>query len=350
MTAPGPYAKTDLGALYLGNSEELLSGDLGKSLEGRVQLIFTSPPFPLNHKKRYGNLTGKSYRKWLKNLAPLFARLLKPDGSIVIELGNAWEKGKPVQSLLPLQSLLDFVSHKDAGLRLCQQFVCHNPARLPSPAQWVTIERCRITDSYTQLWWMATSDRPKADNRKVLRPYSKSMLKLLERGDYNSGKRPSGHTIGEKSFLEDHGGSIPLNLFPVEPINTTEPISNRISNNLEEVLRLPHSIFSLSQTSSNDFFRVQCKARGIQPHPAPIHPRLVDFFVQFLTDPGDLVLDPFSGSNVVGYVAEKTERSWVSFEAEKEYAMQSCIRFYEPGMSGIKIHDSEDEDLFDDLG
>ena len=108
------------------------------------QLIFTSPPFPLNRKKRYGNKTGKEYLAWLHDLAPRLTELLTPNGSIVLELGNAWEPGIPVMSTLALEAFLDF---KKAGrLNLCQQFICHNPARLPSPAQWVTVERIRVKD------------------------------------------------------------------------------------------------------------------------------------------------------------------------------------------------------------
>src|SRR5690606_29409967 len=121
---------------------------LGKQLKGKVQLILTSPPFPLNNKKSYGNLSGDEYLTWFTSLAPLFASLLTEDGSIVVELGNAWVPGRPVQSLLHLESLLAFVKHEEAGLRLCQQFICYNPARLPSPAQWVTIKRERVTDSF----------------------------------------------------------------------------------------------------------------------------------------------------------------------------------------------------------
>jgi len=147
--------ETDLGRYYLGDSPSVLKNAVGEDLEGTVNLILTSPPFPLNKKKKYGNLQGEEYRQWLAGLAPVFSRLLAPDGSVVIELGNAWEPGRPVQSLLHLHSLIDFVEHQDADLRLCQQFVCYNPARLPSPAQWVTVERMRVTDSFTQVWWMA---------------------------------------------------------------------------------------------------------------------------------------------------------------------------------------------------
>src|SRR5947209_2791561 len=133
-----PIFKTAAGDLFLGKCEDVLKS-LKKQIGGKVQLILTSPPFPLKRKKRYGNFTGKAYIDWLSSLAPLFADLLTDDGSIVIELGNAWEPEQPVQSLLPLKSLLAFAENKKANLKLCQEFICFNPARLPSPAQWVTI-------------------------------------------------------------------------------------------------------------------------------------------------------------------------------------------------------------------
>jgi site-specific DNA-methyltransferase (cytosine-N4-specific) len=115
-----------------------------------VNLILTSPPFPLNNKKSYGNLEGKEYKKWFTGLAEIFAYLLTPDGSIVIEMGNSWLNGRPVQSLLHLESLMGFVKNRRADFRLCQQFICYNPSRLPGPAQWVTVNRIRTTDSFTQ--------------------------------------------------------------------------------------------------------------------------------------------------------------------------------------------------------
>jgi hypothetical protein len=172
--------ETALGKYYTGKAEDLLTSDLTE-LRNKVQLILTSPPFPLNKKKKYGNLQGEEYKNWFINLAEIFSNLLTEDGSIVIELGNSWEPGLPVQSLLHLESLLGFVKNPKVNLRLCQEFVCYNPSRLPSPAQWVTVNRIRTIDSFTHLWWMSKSDYPKANNRKVLRPYSKSMKLLLKK-------------------------------------------------------------------------------------------------------------------------------------------------------------------------
>ncbi len=311
--------ETAVGKYYTGNAEDLLTSDLTE-LKNKVQLILTSPPFPLNKKKRYGNLQGEEYKNWFINLAEIFSNLLTEDGSIVIELGNSWEPGLPVQSLLHLESLIGFVKSPKANLRLCQEFVCYNPSRLPSPAQWVTIDRIRTIDSFTHVWWMSKSDYPKADNKKVLRPYSKSMKLLLKKQKYNKGVRPSEHKISEKGFLKNNKGSIMHNLIEIEQIDEDRNI------------RLPKNVFSIANTNSNDFFLRTCQERGIAPHPARMPLELANFFIEFLTDPGDIVLDPFAGSNTTGFCAEKLSRSWISIEAKEDYGEQSIIRFEDPSI------------------
>lgn len=312
--------ETDFGSYYLGKAEDLLDSDMGKNLKNKVQLILTSPPFPLNKKKKYGNLQGEEYKKWFCNLSEVFSDLLTDDGSIVIELGNSWVQGKPVQSLLHLESLLGFVNNPKANLVLCQEFICHNPSRLPSPVQWVTVERIRMTDSFTHIWWMSKSEYPKADNRKVLRPYSKSMKQLLKSKKYNSGTRPSEHKISEEGFLKNNGGSIMHNVIEIESIDENK------------TPRLPNA-FSISNTVSRDFFSTKCKERGFVLHPARMPLGLANFFIEFLTDEGDLVLDPFAGTNTTGFCAEKMRRKWISFEVQKEYGIQSMIRFEDPSLN-----------------
>jgi site-specific DNA-methyltransferase (cytosine-N4-specific) len=266
-----------------------------KGLQNQVDLIFTSPPFPLNRKKRYGNLNGQAYIDWLVGMAKPLRALLKSKGSIVIELGNAWEQGKPVMSTLALKALLAF--QEMGEFTLCQQFVWHNPARLPSPAQWVNVERIRLKDAYTHLWWMSTSDRPYADNRQVLTEYSDSMKELLARQSYNTGKRPSQHHIGKKSFLTDNAGAIPSN------------------------------VITLSNTQANTDYLKFCREHKLAPHPARMPPGLAEFFIKFLTKSNMLVVDPFGGSNTTGAAAEKLGRRWAVFEPNEVYAMGSVGRF-----------------------
>jgi len=305
-----PLYQTDLGRMFCGKAEDLLRQRPLTDLRGQVQLVFTSPPFPLNRKKKYGNLEGEQYLRWLADFAPVLKDYLTTDGSIVIELGNAWEPGRPTMSTLPLRALLEF--QQAAELFLCQEFICFNPARLPSPAQWVTVERIRVKDAFTRVWWLSPVDKPKADNRKILTEYSRSMRQLLERGTYNPGRRPSEHDIGEQSFLSEHRGAIPPNVLVPPPSSTLPEVT--------EVLRI-------ANTSSSDPYQAYCRKHDIVPHPARMPAKLVEFFVSFLTDPGDLVLDPFGGSNSTGLVAEKLGRSWAAIEADHAYAMASQSRF-----------------------
>lgn len=287
--------ETTRGKMYRATAEDFLVSDQGRKLRGKVQLIFTSPPFPLNRKKKYGNRQGQEYVDWLAGFGPVLRKLLTPNGSIVIEMGNAWEPGEPEMSTLALRAMLAF---QEAGsFHLCQQFICYNPARLPSPVQWVNVERIRVKDAYTHVWWMAATTRPKADNRRVLKPYSASMKKLLESKKYNGGKRPSEHDIGESSFLTDNNGAIPPN------------------------------VLTMANTNATNRYLDYCRENRLQPHPARMPGELPDFFIKFLTDPRNVVLDPFSGSNTTGASAEKLKRRWISIEPNDEYIEGSRGRF-----------------------
>lgn len=303
--------KTALGTMYKGTIENFLD-EKGDEYEGKVQLVFFSPPFPLNRKKAYGNLDGDEYLEWLKSLAPRLAKLLKPSGSLVMELGNAWVQGKPAMSLLPLKALMAVA--ESAELNVAQQFVCHNPARLPSPAQWVTIERIRVKDSYTHVWWMSPDEKPDASNTRVLREYSPAMQALHKRGSYNDGARPSEFVISPTSFLTQHAGSIPPNAIELDK----QP---------EDEIEVYENFLRMANTASNDPYSRYCREYDLKRHPARMPAALPKFFVKMLTQKDDLVLDPFGGSNTTGAVAEELGRKWVAVEPMQDYIDGSKGRF-----------------------
>lgn len=286
---------TKSGTAYWSKVENFAASSTAEDLKGKVQLIVTSPPFPLNKKKAYGNLQGDGYKTWLAETITSLKPLLSPKGSLVVELGNAWVSRSPEMSTLPLETLLEIKSQ--AKLHLCQQFIAHNPARLPSPVQWVNIKRTRVKDSFTNVWWFSKSAHPKADNRNVLTEYSDSMKALLKRKKYNSGRRPSGHKIGESSFLKNHGGAIPPN------------------------------VIQASNTAICDNYREKCHELGIKMHPARMQTEIPEFFIRFLTDPDDLILDPFAGSNTTGAVAQREHRRWLAIESDVDYLRGSTGRF-----------------------
>lgn len=285
------YYKTENGTCFLGDGLDLIKNIKDNS----VNLIVTSPPFALTTKKEYGNKEYDIYNDWFLKYATEFKRVLTDDGSFVVDLGGTYVPGHPIRSIYQYELLIRLV--KETGFFLAQEFFHYNPARLPAPAEWVNIRRIRVKDSVNVVWWLSKSEMPKADNRKVLKPYSASMESLLKNG-YKSKMRPSGHNIST-NFSKDNEGAIPPN------------------------------ILELGNNESNSVYMMRCKELGHKPHPARFPKRFAEFFVKFLTDEGDVVLDPFAGSNTTGFVSESLNRKWLAFELNKNYFEDSSIRFEE---------------------
>ncbi|MBM4024833.1 MAG: site-specific DNA-methyltransferase [Planctomycetes bacterium] len=289
---PPPVYRTDWGRAYCGDSLELLAALPAES----VDLVMTSPPFALQRTKSYGNTDQSEYVDWLLQFARPVRRVLKPSGSFVIDLGGAYQKGVPVRSLYNYRVLIRFCD--DAGFHLAEEFFWHNPAKLPSPIEWVNKRKIRAKDSVNTVWWLSKTEAPKANVRNVLVPYSERMKKLLADSEnfYSPKKRPSGHDIST-GFACDNGGAIPSNL-----------------------LEFPN-------TESNSLYLRACKAVGADAHPARFPEKLPAFFVRFLTDPDDTVLDIFAGSNTTGMAAQNLGRKWLSFEIDDAFVRSSALRF-----------------------
>jgi len=276
--------------------------------EKSVDLIMTSPPFGLVRKKTYGNADSYLYLDWFRPFAVELKRVLKDNGSLVIDIGGAWMKGQPTRSLYHFKLLVMLC--EEFGLHLAQEFYWWNPSKLPTPAEWVTVRRVRVKDAVNTVWWLSPSPWPKADNRRVLQPYSDSMKSLLKNG-YKAMKRPSGHDISE-NFSVNNGAAIPPNLI------------------------------AIANTESNGAYLRYCHERRIKPHDARYPAALPEYFVRMLTDPGGLVLDPFGGSCVTGEVCERLKRKWICVELDEQFIEGAKGRFI-----NIKSEKPEQRPLFD---
>lgn len=288
-----PFYETRLGKAYLGDALEVTKDMRSDS----VSLIVTSPPFPLTFQKKkpYGSIKVDQYVKWFLNYAQEFKRLLKSDGSFVIDIGGIWNKGLPTRHLYQYHLLLGLC--EGLGFHLAQDFYWYNPGALPAPAEWVNVRRIRVKCAVNHIWWLSKTPWPKADNRKVLKKYSDDMLRLLKRG-YRTKTRPSGHNITPK-FNRNHGGAIPPN------------------------------IIESGNNDSNGLYLKKCLESKLPVHPARFPRSLPEFFIRLCTNPGDRVMDPFAGSNVSGEVAERLGRRWIAIELVKEYLEGSKFRFEE---------------------
>jgi DNA modification methylase len=299
-----PLYTTKFGDAYLGDSAEVMRAIPDKS----VNLVLTSPPYALHFKKSYGNVDKGQYVEWFIPFAEQIKRVLNSDGSFVLNIGGSYNPGQPTRSLYHFKLLIQLVEH--VGFHLAQECFWYNPAKMPMPAEWVTVRRVRVKDSVEYVWWLSKSPFPKANNRGVLRSYSADMHRLNSRGVRRT-TRPSGHNIKESFAKIDSGGAIPPNI-------------------IEDI---PSDLLKFGNNAANDKYTLGCKANGITPHPARFPSALPEFFIKLLTDIDDVVLDPFAGSNTTGSVAESLERRWIAIDSVQEYLDASKFRF-----DGLQSH------------
>jgi len=297
-----PYFQTELGAAYLGDSLEVLRELPDKS----INLVVTSPPYALHFKKEYGNAPKGRYVDWFLPFGREIFRVLANDGSFVLNIGGSYNKGTPTRSIYHFKLLVALV--EDLGFHLAQECFWYNPAKMPMPAEWVTVRRIRIRDSVEYVWWLSKTPWPKASNWNVLKEYSSDMIRLNRNG-LRGTVRPSGHVIRQSFKKIAAGGSIPSNV-------TEASLPN-----------FPETMLVMGNNAANDIYTKRCKEEDIKIHPARFPALLPKFFVKMLTEPGDLVLDPFAGSNTTGAVCEELGRRWIASEAVEEYLKSSKFRF-----------------------
>lgn len=288
------HYSTNFGEAYWAKTQDFLESSIAIELAGKVDLILTSPPYPLAAPKAYGNKNGEEYRSEILEIFMKAIPLLSETGSLVVEIGNAWEKGLPEMQTLPVETLLSIKN--ELNLVLCQMFIWDNPNKMPGPASWVNIKRIRVKDSFTHIWWFAKTPFPKADNRNVLAPYKTGMEKLLETQKYNRGTRPSGHEVGDGFLVRNEGA-------------------------------IPSSVLRFSNSKESAEYKAWCENHGLTRHPARMPADLAKFFINLTTTEGDLVFDPFGGSNTTGRASEDLGRRWIITEMSEKYIEGSRGRF-----------------------
>lgn len=266
--------------------------------DGSIQLALSSPPYPLLREKAYGNQPVAAYNDWLCRILERVLPKLTSDGSLVLNIGDAWNPGEPTVSTFAERLIIQLEDR--LGLRLCQRFEWHNPSKLPAPAEWVTRRRERVKPSVERIWWLSPTAHPKSRQRAVLQPYSDSMKARLASGGEPRSRRPSGHTFSQGAFSAENGGAI------------------------------PPSLIEAANTESNSAYIRGCKRAGLPIHPARFPAALPAFFIKLTTDEGDPVLDFFGGSGMTAAEARRLGRPWVLVDQVLEYLRGAAIRLEVP--------------------
>lgn len=230
-----------------------------------ADLVITSPPYAEQRKSTYGGISEKDYPDWMLSVARACMKVLKPSGSLVINIKEHVDGG--VRSLYVLKTILLLASE----FRFVDEFIWHKTNPFP------TGNKKRLKDGFERCLHFTKSPRYKFFPNNVR---AKSTSKYAD--DNARRKNKGAH-------------------------NTTNGSGMNMSRRIMTDLVRPSNVITLPASSLNI------------GHPAVFPVELPEFFIKLMTEPGDIVLDPFMGSGTTAIAALRQGRCYVGVEKCGEY-------------------------------
>jgi len=295
---------TDLGLAILGHCDHVFSG-----LDSQVTLVVTSPPYPLAKPRQYGNVPVHVYVDWLCQTIEPVVRSLADGASVCINLTNdVFQNGSPARSTY--LERLTIAMEDRLGLHLMDRLVWSNPSKAPGPVRWASIDRVHLNVGYEPvLWFCNAPHKVRSNNNRVLLPHTERHLRLIQGG-------------GEQRDRSYSDGA-----YQLKPGRFSNQTQGKIPRN---VLQFGH------RCADQSAYKAAARGAGLPTHGAPMPLSLAKFLIEFLSEPGDLVADPFGGSFTSAKAAELLGRRWLSTECMAEYLLGGALRFHES--AGYRQH------------
>ncbi|MFM0265495.1 DNA methyltransferase [Paraburkholderia sediminicola] len=295
---------TDLGVAIWGSNTDAFPG-----LDEPIALVITSPPFLLRKPRAYGNpATEGDYIDFIcRSLEPL-VRNLVPGASVCVNLSNdVFEPGSPARSLYCERLVIAL--HDRLGLKKMDTLIWQSP-KPPGPVQWASLKRVQLNCGYETILWLTNDPmRVKSDNRRVLEAHTEKHKRFVAAGgvsryaEYGDGA----YRLKPGAYSRETAGRIPRNVLMR---------GNRCADTLE--------------------YRRDAERLGLPIHGAMMPLSIPDFLIRFLSEPSDLVADPFGGTMKTGMAAERLGRRWVCAELALEYVRAAAERFR--SCAGFDLH------------
>ena len=296
---------THLGVAIWGRCESIIPG-IGEP----IALCVSSPPYPVRRSRHYGGTADEqAYIEFISRaLEPVIANLA-PGGCIALNLSNdIFEANSPARSMYRERLMLTLADRY--GLSKLDTLIWENRSKPPGPIAWASKKRVQLNTAYETID-IFTNDplRVKADNRRVLDAHTKRHMALMQGG-------------GEQRHAEYGDGA-----YRLKPGDFGRVTAGRIPRN---VISRGH------RCADTDQYRADARRLGLPIHGAMQPLSVADFLVRYLSDVGDLVLDPFGGTVKTGMAAERNGRRWIVIEQMLDYLRGAAERFR--GFNGYALH------------
>lgn len=268
-------------------------------IDGPIHLVLTSPPYALKVQRAYGNVDLQSYVDFLCGIFEPIIKKMVTGASIALNVSNdLFHDGMPSRSSYLERLVIAF--EDKLGLYVMDRMPWVSN-KAPGPIAWASKKRYQLNVGYEHILWFCNSPLDCfANNQRVLLPHEAAHKKFIESGGLKRAQvnADGNHVKKVGSFSNVTAGKIPKNVL-------------QFSNYCKSGRRVSK----------------WAKDHGLPPHAAKMPSDLCRFLIEFLTKPGQTVIDPFAGTLTTGQCAEELGRRWVCVEMIWEYIKQSFVRF-----------------------
>lgn len=265
------------------NKTDIICGDANEELKriesDSVDLIFTSPPYADRRKQTYGGVKPEEYVDWFLPIGEELLRVLKPDGTFVLNIKEKAEKGERSTYVIEL-----ILAMRKIGWLWTEEYIWHKKNSFPG--KWPN----RFRDAWERLIQFNKMRKFKMFQEEVMEPvgdWAKTRLKKLSPTDKRRDNARNGSGFGKN-----------------------------VSNWVNRKMAYPTNVLHLATECYN------------RKHSAVFPQKLPEWFIRLFTREGDLVLDPFMGSGTTLKAAQKLNRNAVGIEIVDEYCRLAQRELY----------------------
>ena len=267
-----------LDSIICGDCEEVLQA----FPDNCIDLIVTSPPYADQRKKIYGGIHPDKYVDWFLPKSKEFLRVLKPDGTFVLNIKERIVGGERHTFVLEL-----IIEMRKQGWFWTEEFIWHK--KNCYPGKWPN----RFRDSWERCLQFNKTKKFKMYQEAVMVPvgdWAKVRLKNLNKTD----------------LIRDES-------------KTKSGFGKKIVNWIGRDMVYPTNVINIA---------TEC---GYKHHSATFPVALPEWFIKLFTATDDIVLDPFIGSGTTAVAAKKNTRHFIGIDNQSEYCNLSKerVEFFE---------------------